>query len=425
MAHLVADFGKYFQFDEINIDNWHFKLYYKGCTLLFFTGSLVGVLSQYFGDPINCDFTTIDSDVANDYCWIHGSSYIPPEYQPHMRCITDLDGVVSEDNAPDTSYYQWVVFMQLFQAGIFYLPYKFWQHFEGGLISSFGTESKSAIMLSNARDQDYQEKEGGVVMEKVIDKFVHYFRATMHRNQWYFAKYIICEVLNFFFIFLNFIFTDKFLQGRFRYYGVEAVQYYFLTQAERRVTVSPFCAAFPTEVSCVIPNIGAAGGEQNHNGLCILTQNIINEKIYLAIWFYLVFVFIVSAFYMCYRALSLFFPQLRMWGILSRVANSRDDELEKATRYVLNRCYLGDWFLLNQLSKNVNIYFFRAFIKELKMDLKERPNKKMNIRSGASSVKGSASNTLMRPQKQASSSQDKNDTVTLINHKPNQPNENV
>ena len=45
------------------------------------------------------------------------------------------------------------------------------------------------------------------------------------------------------------------------------------------------CAVFPTEVSCTVPNIGAAGGEQNHNGLCVLSQNIINEKIYLIIWF--------------------------------------------------------------------------------------------------------------------------------------------
>ena len=52
--------------------------------------------------------------------------------------------------------------------------------------------------------------------------------------------------------------------------------------------INPFCQVFPTEVSCTVPNIGAAGGEQNHNGLCILSQNIINEKMYLVIWFWLV-----------------------------------------------------------------------------------------------------------------------------------------
>ena len=69
MAHIVGDLVSYLKFDEINIDNWHFKLYYKGGTILFLTGSLVGVLSQYFGDPIECDFQTIDGDVATDYCW--------------------------------------------------------------------------------------------------------------------------------------------------------------------------------------------------------------------------------------------------------------------------------------------------------------------------------------------------------------------
>ena len=32
------------------------------------------------------------------------------------------------------------------------------------------------------------------------------------------------------------------------------------------------CGVFPTEVSCNIPNIGAAGEAQSHNGLCVLTQ---------------------------------------------------------------------------------------------------------------------------------------------------------
>ena len=48
---------------------------------MFFTGSMVGVMSQYFGEPIQCDFKGIDGETAKDFCWIHGSSYIPPQYQ--------------------------------------------------------------------------------------------------------------------------------------------------------------------------------------------------------------------------------------------------------------------------------------------------------------------------------------------------------
>ena len=58
---------------------------------------------------------------------------------------------------------------------------------------------------------------------------------------------------------------------------------------------------FPTEVSCTVPNVGAAGGEQNHNGLCILSQNIINEKMYLVIWIWLVMLMIVVLPYILFR----------------------------------------------------------------------------------------------------------------------------
>ena len=41
--------------------------------------------------------------MASDYCWIHGSGYIPRKYQMHMKCITNLDGVeyADESESPD------------------------------------------------------------------------------------------------------------------------------------------------------------------------------------------------------------------------------------------------------------------------------------------------------------------------------------
>ncbi len=42
-------------------------------------------------------------------------------------------------------------------------------------------------------------------------------------------------------------------------------------------------------------------------------------------------------------------------------------------RFVLDRCYVGDWFVLQQLSRNVNVYFFREFIKELRNDMRGHP----------------------------------------------------
>ena len=368
MAHLVGDIAKYFKIEEIDIDNLVFKLFYQGCVIVFFTGSMVGVMSQYFGEPINCDFKGIDGELASDFCWIHGSSYIPQQYQEHMRCIVDQDGIKSKDEAPDTSYYQWVTFVLLIQAGFFIFPYKLWKILEGGLMEQFGTDGKSAIML--AEDAKYDD---GVIMEAVVEKFVKYYRSTFHHNQMYFFYFVSMEFLNIVMLFLNFWATDKFLNGNFKYYGWKAIKYYMLTPEEQKIAVNPLCEAFPTEVSCDVPNVGAAGGTQNANGLCILSQNIINEKMYLFIWFYMVLLIFISVPYFMFRICTCFFDYVRYALLISKCGRTNDPEVPKAIRYIMRDAYVGDWFVLHQLSKNVNTYFFREFVKDLRIEMKDRP----------------------------------------------------
>ena len=83
--------------------------------------------------------------------------------QAHLKCIVEQEGVMSADEAPDTSYYQWVTFMfclqvaattssllssrysNHFQAALFYLPYKLWSALEGGVLASFGTDGKTPV----------------------------------------------------------------------------------------------------------------------------------------------------------------------------------------------------------------------------------------------------------------------------------------
>jgi hypothetical protein len=52
MAHLLSDLVNYMKFDDINIDNGMFKLYYKFSFVICMLGATVGIASQFFGDPI-------------------------------------------------------------------------------------------------------------------------------------------------------------------------------------------------------------------------------------------------------------------------------------------------------------------------------------------------------------------------------------
>merc|ERR1719293_67705 len=387
MAHLLSDLAHYFKLDETNIDNWTFKLFYKGSALLCMTGATVGIATQYFGDPISCEFQGINSDLAQDYCWIHGTSYIPPQYQPHMKCIVELEGVESVDDAPDTSYYQWVTFIMAIHAGIFYAPYYIWSILENGLIASFGTDGKTTVMI--AEEQKYDD---GVVIEAVVERYTKYFKSIFHHNNWYFGYFIFCEFLNFFLMIIQFWLIDAFLNNKFRWFGLEVVEYYSWSFRDRQnrdlMLRNPLCAVFPTEVSCNIPNVGAAGNEQAHNGLCVLTQNIINEKMYLAMWFWFVFMIVVNTIHTFYRVATIFFDKLRFYQIFKTIRHKYDEDVTKCLEYVLSKSQVADWFVLYQLSKNTNQYFFREFIRELAIELKLRPKR--------SKSRGSVGNGTLR-----------------------------
>jgi len=385
MAHLLSDLVSYMKFDDINIDNWMFKMYYKFSFVICMTGATVGIASQFFGDPISCDFQGIQADMAQDYCWIHGSAYIPVKYQAHMKCIVDQSDYTRAEDAPQTGYYQWVTFFFAIQAAFFYLPYKIWSSLEGGLIADFGTDARTPVIISE--DAKYDD---GVVMEAVVEKFVKYFKAIFHHNSWYFGYFVTCEFLNFSLLSVQFYLTNQFLGNKFKWYGWDVINYYSYSYQERNdpnlLIRDPMCAVFPTEVSCSIPNIGAAGKKQNHNGLCILTQNIINEKIYLILWFWYAFLGPASVIFIFYRLMTIMFDGVRFSLIYKTIRHKYDDDVRKCLDYVLNKGQIGDWFVLYQLSKNCNSYFFRQFIKELAVELKCRPKYSKSHSNGKNTI---------------------------------------
>ena len=84
---------------------------------------------------------------------------------------------------------------------------------------------------------------------------------------------------------------------------------------------NPMCSTFPTEVSCSFPDVGAGGGTQTHNGLCVLTQNIINEKMYFLFWFWYIILGIISMLWLLFRLLTIFSPEIRFYLLYSVVSD--------------------------------------------------------------------------------------------------------
>jgi len=177
---------------------------------------------------------------------------------------------------------------------------------------------------------------------------------------------------------------NKFLNNKFTWYGLKTLYFLSLPREERRKGYNPMCEVFPTEVSCNIPNIGAAGGKQISNGLCVLTQNIINEKMYFIFWFWYVILGFISVLCLIYRICTIVSSKIRFGLIYKTIRHQWDSDLKGHLEAILDQGQIGDWFVLYQLSKNSNSYFYREFIRELAKDLKQKPKQSLSAASGKS-----------------------------------------
>ena len=105
----------------------------------------------------------------------------------------------------------------------------------------------------------------------------------------------------------------------------------------------------------------ARGGQaQDTTGLCILYQNLINEKIYVALWFWFVLLFVVGSVQILVEVCIIFLPQLRRQLIIQQMGGNRPLALK-----FLNGLSLLDWFFLYQIGKNVDKVIFGDFVEKI------------------------------------------------------------
>ena len=66
----------------------------------------------------------------------------------------------------------------------------------------------------------------------------------------------------------------------------------------------------------LIVRYGSGGEQEKKNALCILGLNMINDKIFLVVWFWYFFLLIVGTFRLCYRIVTVSFWKIRSCNCL-------------------------------------------------------------------------------------------------------------
>ena len=75
--------------------------------------------------------------------------------------------------------------------------------------------------------------------------------------------------------------------------------------------MDPITKVFPLMTKCNFFKYGASGTIEKLDALCLLPINILNEKIYIFFWFWLLFLAIISASHLICQILQFLIPSLR------------------------------------------------------------------------------------------------------------------
>jgi len=373
MAHFLISAGeeiqKHFREKEVNQTNTTFKLFSKVTfALCIFASILVGG-TQYFGKPMNCDLGTapvVNQDLLNDYCWIHGTTHIPKNSKRTFGCNF-------KEGSGQTKhvYYQWVVFMLVINALLFKIPHLIWKYCEGGLMKEFfsGKGLKARFLSENT------------VNENLVIDLGYYMKLKGEHNTYFFI-FQACQLLNIVMLGLNWWITNIFLGENFTSYGSDVIKYYSelpensYVESERSDKVDPMCNAFPTQVNCPVTTGSTSGQPTTVNAICVLSQNIINEKIYLFLWFWFVLMFVVSAIQLIFEIAILTVPSFRSFVIARQTGSYLSGDVKN---FIEQECNHGDWFVLHQIAKNTNRDFYSRFLEKLEKTYRNRNGERQEL----------------------------------------------
>jgi hypothetical protein len=304
---------------------------------------------QYVGNPIDCIHSKdIPEDVLNTYCWIHSTYTIPSAFWKRIGfdvAHPGVDKTIDPEERRYHKYYQWVCFCLFFQAILFYVPRWLWKNWEAGKIAALRMDLNLGII------SEVEKK----LKKKLLIEYM--YTNLKHHNFWAY-RYFFCELLSLINVGGQMFLLDRFFDGTFFTYGIEVMSFADRDQEDR---IDPMIYVFPRMTKCTFHKFGTSGNIEKHDALCILPLNIVNEKIYIFIWFWLLLLGLLSFLVLVYRVVIIFSPYIRAFVLRLRYRRVKRECIEM----VIGKSYVGDWFLIYLMGQNIDSVIFKDVLHEL------------------------------------------------------------
>lgn len=349
LVSAVAGFVKVrYLIDKAIIDNMIFRCHYRITSALLFCCCIIVTANNLIGDPITCiNDGAVPNHVLNTYCWITYTFTLPGQHGKHVGTEVAASGL-GNDNQEKIfhSYYQWVPFMLFFQGVLFYVPHWIWKNWEEGKVGMISQGLRGMLTL-NARERSERQR-----------RLIDYIIDSLRTHNSYSFGYFFSEILNFVNVVANIIIVDKFLGGAFLTYGTDVLKFSNMNQENRS---DPMVEVFPRLTKCSFHKYGSSGSIQKHDALCVLALNILNEKIYIFLWFWFIILAVLSACAIMYSALVVMMPTTREAIIKRRFRGGSPTAVEA----LIHNIQVGDFLLLHLLGQNISVTAFSEILTQI------------------------------------------------------------
>merc|ERR1719186_661999 len=127
---------------------------------------------------------------------------------------------------------------------------------------------------------------------------------------------------------------------------------------------------------CTFRKFGPSGSVERHDAFCLLPLNILNEKIFIMLWFWFIFLAVLFGVLIMYRTLLVLLPGLR-----PRVMHQHNKAVPLETfQSFTQRTSIGDWWIMYVLSRNIDPLIYNNIMSKL---AKEIGNQAIDYKSSA------------------------------------------
>ena len=363
LVTLLSGVSAKFRRDDNVIDRFHSR--YTVSFLVLF--AVISTTYQLVGEPITCwtpaEFQSGWIKYVNALCWVKNTYFLPFENE-----IPKGDEKVNE-----IAYYQWVPFIFLGMAILFYLPSLVWTSFNSkagvdsdNILASAETfrktdkvESKDKLLkcITNQLDR-FVGRSPKMLAGMVLDTESPITRQLRCLCGQKFGNYLVILYICTKFLYvanaLGQLFIINFvMQTDFSIYGIQALLYGSDETAFLNHTI------FPKVTMCDF-TIRTTGNAQDHTVQCLLSINLYTEKMFLFIWFWITILLVITIIDIIVWILRSAVVQDRYNFVFNSLLMSRQvdrhSQDDKATckRFVHDYLRLDGVFVLRLIAHNTN-----------------------------------------------------------------------